>query len=128
MARCRDGARDKRSELINEVSAMKKTLAAAALCLFAPASYALDYWDTHITGVGLVVGEDHIRFTIDADPAVVLTTQQFTGEQLKRVVALIYAAYTSQTPVKFERSSDNSPSTTKHYAQVQVLNVGEYTF
>jgi hypothetical protein len=107
---------------------MKQSLAALALCLFASTSHALDYLDAHITGIGLVAGEDHIRFTIDVDPAAVLTTQQFTGEQLKRVVSLIYAAYVAQSPVKFIRSSDNTANPVKHYTQLQVLSVGEYTF
>jgi hypothetical protein len=97
--------------------------------LVATTCQAYDYHNCRITGVGVVQGEAYIRFAIDCDPYVVLTTDLFTDvEEAKRLTSLIYTAYATQSPLFLVRSTDNAPSTTKHYAQLRVLNAGESVF
>ncbi|HWL73155.1 MAG TPA: hypothetical protein VNQ74_04715, partial [Burkholderiaceae bacterium] len=76
---------------------------------------AVDYTNAVITGVGLSSGDGNLRFTIDKDPNAIFTTNQFTGEQLKRVTALILAAYHAQSPVAFIRSTESSSASVRHY-------------
>ncbi|MGH8175661.1 MAG: hypothetical protein ACREV5_05305, partial [Steroidobacter sp.] len=109
-------------------SHMIKTIAAGSLLLACSAANAADYHDAKITGVGLSTAGDYMRFTIDKDPYVVLTTEAFTGEQLKRVSALVMAAYVAQSPVFFVRTSDPAPSNSRHYAQLLFLSVGTQTW
>jgi hypothetical protein len=99
-----------------------------AFLVAAANAHAVDYLDAKITGIGIVAGEDHIRFTIDKDPNAIFVTNQFSGEQLKRLVALITAAYTAESPIYMVRSSDNSISTQRHYTNVLVVSIGAYTF
>jgi hypothetical protein len=108
---------------------MKRWLGLALSGLLVTSAHAVDYADAYVTGVGIVAGEDQIRFTIDKDPNAIMTTTSFTGEQLKRLVAMVLAAYTAQTPVKFVRSGESSSSSTRHYVNVLVFNAGPgYTF
>jgi hypothetical protein len=96
--------------------------------LFTTNAHAVDYLDAKITGIGLVAGEEHVRFTIDKDPNAIFRTNQYSGEQLKRLVALLMSAYTAESPVAFIRSSENSSSSQRHYTDVLILTVGTYTF
>ena len=107
---------------------MKKALQCLALLLIAGNAHAVEYYHAKITGVGVVAGEDRIRFTIDKDPNVVLVTNQFSGEQLKRLVALVTAAYAAESDVYFIRSAESTSSTTRHYAEVTIVALGAYTF
>lgn len=101
----------------------------AFFTLLAISNYAnaVDYLNTKITGVGLVYNENHIRFTIDKDPNVVLLTRQATGAQHERMVSLILAAYASGSPVAFVRSVESTSSTTKHYSDVLMIEIGSIT-
>lgn len=96
--------------------------------LFAVNAFAVDYSSAKVTGVAVVAGEDQIRFTIDKDPNVVFLSTQYSGEQLKRLVALVLAAYTAQSNIYLIRSSESSSSTTRHYTDVTIFDVGAYTF
>ncbi len=107
---------------------MKKIAQFLALSLLASSAYAVDYTNAKVTGVGIFSGEDGIRFTIDRDPNAVFRTTQYTGEQLKRLVALVMTAYTSQAPVFLIRSSESSSSTVRHYTDLTVLSVGSQTY
>ena len=107
---------------------MKRLIHCLAVLLFSTSAHAVDYLDARITGIGVVAGEDGVRFTIDKDPNVIFRTHQYTGEQLKRLVALIMAAYTAESPVNFIRSSESSSSSQRHYTDVLILTVGSYTF
>lgn len=107
---------------------MKGILRCIAFLLLASSAQAVDYFDARVTGIGVVAGEDKIRFTIDKDPNVVFTTDQYTGEQLKRLVAVVTAAYVAQSPVYLIRSSESSSSTTRHYTHVTIFSVGAYQF
>jgi hypothetical protein len=89
---------------------------------------AVDYYDAVITGVGIAPGEDRIRFTIDKDPNLILTTNDFTGEQLKRLTAMILSAYNAQTPIHMVRSSEASSSPAYHYSNVIFLSLGTRTW
>lgn len=106
---------------------MKNLLCLAALLLSATAN-AVDYTDVKITGIGLVAGEDHIRFTIDKDPNAIFVTNQFSGEQLKRLVALVTTSYAAESPIYFIRSSESSSAGQRHYTNVLILSIGTYTF
>lgn len=46
-----------------------------------------------ITGIGISTAENYVRFTIDQDPNVILTTDAFDPEQAKHLTALIIAAH-----------------------------------
>ena len=105
-----------------------KHLFTLAVLLFAANAHAVDYVNVKITGIGIVAGEEHIRFTIDQDPNVIFRTNQYSGEQLKRLVALVMAAYTAQSPVYLIRSTESTSSTQRHYADVTIVSVGAYTF
>jgi hypothetical protein len=106
---------------------MKYLLLLLALSMSAYAG-ATDYLDAKITGYGLLAGESKIRFTIDKDPNVILLTSQFVGEsEHNRIVSMIIAAYTAQSPIAFLRSNDPGTSTVRHYAEVQILEVGSIT-
>jgi hypothetical protein len=107
---------------------MIKKIAVGSLVLACSAANAVDYYDAKITGVGESTATDYMRFTIDKDPNVILTTEAFTPEQRKRVSALIMAAYLAQSPVFYVRTSDTAPSTTSHYAQLLFLSVGTRTW
>lgn len=101
---------------------------ASVLALGATTANAMDYYDARITGIGLVAGEDHVRFMIDKDPNAIFTTTEFEGEQLKRLVALLYSSYHTGTPIYFIRSSAPSTSSTRCYTECLVLTFGAYTF
>jgi hypothetical protein len=89
---------------------------------------AADYVDVKITGYGLVASEEKIRFTIDKDPNVILTTGKITNiDQHNRLVSMIIAAYTAQSPIAFLRSSDNGLVENRHYADIIMLEVGSIT-
>lgn len=105
-----------------------RRLICLAFLLVAANAQAVDYLDAKITGIGIVAGEDHIRFTIDKDPNAIFVTHQFSGEQLKRLVALITAAYTAESPIYMIRSSDNVISTQRHYTNVLIVSIGTYAF
>lgn len=105
-----------------------KHLLSLVVLLFAANAHAVDYVNVKITGIGIVAGEDHIRFTIDQDPNVIFRTHQYSGEQLKRLVALVMAAYTAQSPVYLIRSTESTSSGQRHYADVTIVSVGSYTF
>lgn len=105
-----------------------KRLAALASLLLATHAHAVDYTNAKITGVAIVAGESHIRFTIDQDPNAVFRTNEFSGEQLDRVVALIMAAYVAESPVAFIRSSEASSSSPRHYTELLALSVGSFAF
>lgn len=107
---------------------MKRLLPLLLLGVFATNVNAVDYHDTVITGVGISAGDNHLRFTIDKDPYVILTTSAFSGEQLNRLAAMILAAYASQTPVKLVRSQESSSSTTLHYSDLAYLSLGTRTW
>jgi hypothetical protein len=107
---------------------MKGLSACLLALLFTTHAHAVDYLDARITGIGLVAGEEHVRFTIDKDPNAIFRTNSYSGEQLKRLVALLMTAYTAESPVAFIRSSDNSISSQRHYTDVLILTVGTYTF
>jgi hypothetical protein len=109
------------------VSMRIRFVAAAALLAALPA-HAVDYYNARITGIGISVGEDQIRFTIDADVNVIFTTSGFTGEQHKRVVALIYAAYAAQSPLYMIRSIEATSSPTPHYSQLAHISVEKRTW
>lgn len=106
---------------------MRRLLCLVSL-LIAANAHAVDYLDAKITGIGIVASEDHIRFTIDKDPNAIFVTSQFSGEQLKRLVALITAAYTAESSIYLVRSSESSSSTQRHYTNVLVVSIGSYTF
>ena len=89
---------------------------------------AVDYLDARITGVGLSSGDGVLRFTIDKDPNVIFVTTQFTGEQLKRVTALVLSAYHAQSPVAFIRSGESSSSGVRHYTAVSDISLSTYTW
>jgi hypothetical protein len=95
---------------------------------FATNASAVDYADAIITGVGMAPGDNGLRFTIDKDPYVIFRTTDFTGEDLQRVTALIIAAYTAQTPVKFIRSQETSSSTVLHYSDLSFISLGTRTY
>jgi hypothetical protein len=100
---------------------------AAAFASFS--ANAVDYYNTRITGVGIGgPSEDYIRFTIDQDANAIFTTQGYSGEQLKRVAALIYAAYTSQSPIYMVRSSESSSSGVRHYTQLTFISLESRTW
>lgn len=105
-----------------------KYLSCLAILLFTTSAYAVDYQNVKITGIGIVAGEDHVRFTIDQDPNAIFRTNQYSGEQLKRLVALVIAAYTAESTVAFIRSSENSSASQRHYTDLLILSVGSYTF
>lgn len=107
---------------------MKRLMQCLAFLLFTTSAHAVDYIDARITGIGIVAGEDHIRFTIDKDPNAIFRTNQFTGEQLKRLVALLIASYTTEAPIYLIRSSENSSSSPRHYTDLVVLSIGSYAF
>lgn len=107
---------------------MKGLMLCVLALLFTTNAHAVDYLDAKITGIGLVAGEDNVRFTIDRDPNVIFTTNQYSGEQLKRLVALLMSAYTAESPVAFIRSAESSSSSQRHYSNVLILTVGTYTF
>lgn len=107
---------------------MKRLMQCLAFLLFTTSAHAVDYLDARITGIGIVAGEDHIRFTIDKDPNAIFRTNQFTGEQLKRLVALLIASYTAESPIYMVRSSESSSSSQRHYTDLVILSVGTYTF
>jgi hypothetical protein len=107
---------------------IKNIVAGSFLVLASSTANAVDYFNAKITGVGLSTTGDYMRFTIDKDPNVVLTTEGFTGEQLKRVSALIMSSYMAESPVFFVRSSESTSSTTRHYAQLLFLSVGTQTW
>ena len=107
---------------------MKVLIQLVALFLFTTSAHAVDYLNTKITGIGLVTGEEHVRFTIDADPNVIFRTNQYSGEQLKRLVALLMSAYTAESSVAFIRSAESSSASQRHYTDVLILTVGSYTF
>lgn len=109
-------------------SASLRAVMVAAAFLFAGNAHAVDYLNVKITGIGLVSGEDYIRFTIDQDPNVILVTTDFSGEQLKRLVALVTAAYTAESPIALVRSDESTSSSQRHYAEVTILSIGTYTF
>lgn len=100
----------------------------AAIALTSLNASAVDYYNSVVTGVGVVAGEDRIRFTIDNDPKIVLTTDAFSGEQLKRIVALVMASYTSQTPIYFVRTDESTSSTTRHYVRLIFFSAGSRTW
>lgn len=91
-------------------------------------AHAVDYLDARITGIGLSAADGNLRFTIDKDPNVVFVTSQFTGEQLKRVTALVLSAYHAQSPVAFIRSSESSSSSTRHYTTVSDISLSTHTW
>lgn len=105
-----------------------KYLLSLAVLLFAANAHAVDYINVRITGIGIVAGEEHIRFTIDQDPNVIFRTNQYSGDQLKRLVALVMAAYTAQSPVYLVRSNENTSSSQRHYVDALIVSVGTYTF
>jgi hypothetical protein len=107
---------------------MKRFLVSAILYLMTTSAHAVDYSDARITGIGLMAGEDRIRFTIDKDANAIFVTNNFTGDSLKRVVALITAAYTTQSVVYFIRSAESSSSTTRHYTELVTFSLGSYTY
>lgn len=51
-----------------------KYLSCLAILLFTTSAYAVDYQNVKITGIGIVAGEDHVRFTIDQDPNAIFRT------------------------------------------------------
>jgi hypothetical protein len=107
---------------------MKGLVFSLLAVLFTTNAHAVDYLDAKITGIGLVAGEGHVRFTIDKDPNAIFRTSSYSGEQLKRLVALLMSAYTAESAVAFIRSSEGSSSSPRHYTDVLILTVGTYTF
>lgn len=103
---------------------MKLIIKFLALFFFASSAHAVNYNDARITSVGIVAGEDRIRFTIDRDPNVIFLTDRFSGEQLKRLVALVMTAYTSQSKIYFIQSAESSSAAVRHYTDLITLNVG----
>jgi hypothetical protein len=89
---------------------------------------AVDYYNTVITGVGMAAGEDVVRFTIDKDPYLILTTGDYSGEQLKRLTAMILSAYSTQTPDHLVRSAEATSASTYHYSNVIFISLGARTW
>ena len=54
---------------------MKRVLGCLAILMSATTAQAVDYLDAKVTGIGIVAGEDKIRFTIDKDPNVIFTAE-----------------------------------------------------
>jgi len=109
-------------------SGIKAIAGLLAVMASVESAHAVDYWDAKITGIAIVHNETHIRFTIDKDENVVLTTEGFTGDQHKHMVALVMTAYTAQSPVRFIRSGESTSSPIKHYANAVSISVGSYAF
>ncbi len=107
---------------------MTRAIGAALLLLAFGTADATDYFDARVTGIGISTGGDFLRFTIDKDPNVILTTQAFTGEQANRLCALILAAYSAGSPLFYVQTSDSTTSTSLHYAQLSFLSVGARTY
>lgn len=102
-----------------------------AFVLFALASAsasAVDYYNAVITGVGIAAGESLVRFTIDKDPYLILTTGEYSGEQLKRLTAMLLTAYSTQTPVHLVRSAEATSASTYHYSDVTFISLGSRTW
>lgn len=107
---------------------MKKIICFAVLVLLSSGAYAVNYSDVKITGIGMAPSDDRIRFTIDKDPNVIFLTDLYSGEQLKRLIALVMTAYTTQSTVTFIQSSEASSSSPRHYTNVVSISMGSYTF
>lgn len=108
---------------------MLKKLLAVALACFSATAMAVDYENAKITAVSVVAEDNFIRFTIDKDPNAIFFTRNYTGEQHNRVIALIMAAYTAQSNIRFIRSSETTSANTRHYTDLVILNAGTgYTF
>lgn len=107
---------------------VKRFIQIVLLMSLSGAANAVDYYNVQVTGIGISEATDNVRFTIDKDPAVIFTTQSFQGESLKRLVALLYAAYTAQSPIYFIRSGEATSSTTPHYTNVSFISVGARTW
>ncbi len=105
---------------------MKKVFVSVVLLFTCFPAFSVDYINAKITGVGLFNTDNFIRFTIDKEPNAIFTTKNFSGEQHDRLVSLIIAAYAAQSPVAFVRSSESESvaSSTKHYTEVLILEVG----
>jgi len=104
-----------------------RTMLHVALLMVSMQAKAVDYFNVTITGVGQDSTNDYLRFTIDQDPNVILTTQGMSGDLLKRMTALILTAYSTQTLVYFLRSAEASSSTSAHYSPVQFVSLGRRT-
>lgn len=108
---------------------MKSTaIAAIALMLVGTNAHAVDYTNAVITGVGLSAADGNLRFTIDKDPNAIFLTTAYTGEQLKRVVALVLSAYHAQSPVVWIQSGESSSASTRHYTNLTNISVGAYAW
>lgn len=84
--------------------------------------FAEDYTNVTVTGAGIAVGDNRMRFTIDATPNNVWLTDEYTGEDLNRLVSLVIAAYLSGKKVAFIRTNDNPDQST--YIRVTMFEVG----
>src|SRR5689334_4752227 len=90
-------------------------------------AHAMNYSDAVITGVGVATSDTVFRFTIDRDPNVILTIDG-SNDQAKRLIALVTAAYLSQSPVKLVQSVESSSSSTLHYVGCTFVSVGTRTW
>jgi hypothetical protein len=107
---------------------MRKFIVFVAMLAASTNAIAVDYRDARVTGVGLAHADGLLRFTIDKDPNVIFVTDNFTGEQLKRVIALILSAYHAQSPVEFIRSEESASSSVRHYTSLVDVSLGTYTW
>jgi hypothetical protein len=89
---------------------------------------AVTHTNARITGVGLSFSDGNLRFTINNDPNAIFLTNNFTGEQLKRVVALILSAYHAQATVAFIKSEEITSFGTPHYTSLTDISLGTYTW
>lgn len=99
-----------------------------ALLVAVANAQAVDYFNARIAGVRLSAADGNLRFTIDKDPNAIFVPNQFSGEQLKRVVALVLSAYHAQSTVAFIRGADAVSSGVRHYTGVSDISIGAYTW
>ena len=85
-----------------------------------------DYTEAKVTGVGLYINGSALKFTLDKTDSqnLVWTTDNYTGDQLKHLIALIMMAYTTGTKVAFIRTFDTIDSSTK-YIKVAQFELGK---
>lgn len=105
-----------------------KSLVLIAGLSLASSANALDYFNVKVTGVGISTAGNYIRFTIDQDPNVILTTDGFTDDKLRQVTALIISAYTAQSPVYYVRSSETTAGMGGRYTSLEFLSLGTQTW
>lgn len=107
---------------------MKLVLMLCTAVLLSSKAYAIDYYNAKVTGIGIVAGENRIRFTIDKDPNVIFLTDQFTGDQLNKLTSMVLAAHAAQSSVYLIRTTETANNTTRHYENVTIFTLGTYTF